>query len=398
MINRYAAIALSWSSIFLIVMAVLVNSTALFYMAAAVIATLAASRIQAMLAVRYLRFERYTAPAVKVGEMVTVEIVVWSERQLKRPLVHVIDQLPKRLVTADMTPSLPVAPSFDQPIKTRYQFRPMRRGRYRWDKLVVAGTDALGLVATEKMYQTEAVELTVYPTPLPFNEDIKPRLGWGASDIESGRTRGAGLDPRGVREFASGDPLRYIHWRSSAKRGRLMVKEFETGSGLTIHFVLQRQEGTDIGDEQTSTFEAMCGHALFLAVDYAKKGATVLFPLQETPDAASGHAEARERAIREVLTDIQPTARESLAEDVAAAHRVARPGETVVAFVGVQDPLLPEVVSGWSDIQVSVLVYDPSEYGRLPPGQKPATDPRYVDALETAGAVVVTVPRVERIG
>jgi len=397
MVNRYAAIALSWSSIFLIVMAILVNSTALFYMAAAVIATLLASRIQAMLAVRYLRFERYTAPAVKVGELVNVEIVVWSERQLKRPLVHVVDQLPKRLVTSEMTPSLPVAPSFDQPIKTRYQFRPMRRGRYRWDKLIVVGTDALGLVTTERVYHTDPVELTVYPTPLPVNEDIKPRLGWGASDVESGRARGAGLDPRGVREFSHGDPLRYIHWRSSAKRGRLMVKEFETGSGLTLHFVLQRQEGTDIGDEHSSTFEAMCGHALFLAVDYAKKGATVIFPVEETREAANGHAEARERAIREILTDIQPTARESLAEDVSVIRRMTRPGETVVVFVGVQDPLLPDVVAGWPDVQVTALVYDPSEYGHMRADQKPATDPRYVDMLETAGAVVVALPRVEKI-
>ncbi|MBS1708446.1 MAG: DUF58 domain-containing protein [Armatimonadetes bacterium] len=398
MVNRYAAIALTWSSIFLVVMAILVNSSALFYMAAAVIATLLASRLQAWLAVRYLRFERYTAPAVKVGENVVVEIVVWSERQLKRPLVHVVDELPARLVTSGLTPSLPVAPSFDQPIKTRYQFRPMRRGRYRWDKLKVIGTDALGLVTMEKEFRTEAVELTVYPTPLPVTEDIKPLLGWGASDVESGRTRGAGLDPRGIREFSHGDPLRYIHWRSSAKRGKLMVKEFETGSGLSLHFILQRQDGTDIGDEKSSTFEAMCGHALFLAVDYAKKGGMVIFPLQEGRDAANAHSEVRERMVREVLTDIQPTSRESLAEDVATARRSVRPGETVVVFVGVQDPLLPSAIAAWPDVQVTVLAYDPSEYGRMSSEQRSATDPRYIDALEVAGANVVIMPRVERIG
>ncbi len=398
MVNRYASIALSWSSLFLIVMAILVNSTALFYMATAVIATIAASHIQARLAVRFLRFERYTAPAVKVGELVTVEIVVWSERQLKRPLVHVVDLLPKRLVTSELTPSLPVAPSFDQPIKTRYQFRPKRRGRFRWDKLVVVGTDALGLVTTEKEYVTEAVELTVYPTPLPVNEDIKPRLGWGASDVESGRVRGAGLDPRGIREFSHGDPLRYIHWRSTAKRGRLMVKEFETGSGLTIHFILQRQNGTDIGSEETSTFEAMCGNALYLAVDYAKKGATVILPIEENRESASAHSEVRERCIREILTDIQPTSSTSLADDVMSVRRNIRPGETVVLFVGVQDPSLPGVIAGWPDVQVTVLGYDPNEYGQMHAGQKPATDPRYVDSLETAGATFIALPRTERLG
>ena len=67
-INFYAGLALSVSSLFLIIMGILVNSPMLFCMATAVAATLGAAHFQAWLAVRYLRFERFTAPAVRVGE------------------------------------------------------------------------------------------------------------------------------------------------------------------------------------------------------------------------------------------------------------------------------------------------------------------------------------------
>lgn len=399
--NRYAAIALTIASMFLVVMAILVNSPALFYMATAIIATLGASRLQAWLAVRGLRFERVTAPAVKVGELVTVEITVWSDRKLKRPLVTVVDRLPKQLVVADRTPSLPIAPSFDQPIRTRYSFRPMRRGKYSWSQLTAFGTDALGLVTLENTYATEPLELTVYPSPLPVIADIHPIIGWGATDLDSGRIQGAGMEPRGVREFVQGDPLRYIHWRSSARRGNLMVKEFETGSGVHIHFMLQRTVGTDIGNTETSTFEAMCGHALFLAAGFAKKGASIQFPGQEHRDASRSHPETREREIRELLTEIQATSQLSLAQETAASSRDFRPGDTLVLFITAEEPDLPAVISSLNEVKVTCLLYDAEEYRDPKRPSLPfanSTTPAAIARLESAGAETIVMPRVERLG
>jgi hypothetical protein len=54
--SRYAAFALAAAAFFLIAMAVLTNSSPLFYMGTAMVATLAAARIQAHMAVRWLRF------------------------------------------------------------------------------------------------------------------------------------------------------------------------------------------------------------------------------------------------------------------------------------------------------------------------------------------------------
>lgn len=399
--NRYAGIALTWSAVFLIVMAILVNSPALFYMATAIIITIVAARIQARLAVRYLRFERYTTPAVQVGDEVTVEIVVKSERRLKRPLVRVLDLLPARLVTTDMTPSLPVAPSFDQPIRTRYKFKPMRRGKFRWERLSVRATDALGLVKADLIYRTDPVELVVYPVSLPIHEEIHPFIGWGASDLDSGRSQGAGLEPKGVREYVVGDPLRYVHWRSSARRGgKLMVKEFETGSGVSMKIILQRTEGTEIGGEETTTFEHMCSHSLFIAGEFLEKGAGIQFPQFEEGFGIHDHPEARLRSIRELLTEVSPTSSTTLAQDVAQIRKSTLEGETILIFSAIADPELPTVIAGWSSAKVICLCYDPIEFisGSVPIVEiKSAADPVYIAALEKSGAEVKVLPRHERL-
>ena len=83
--------------------------------------------------------------------------------------------------------------------------------------------------------------------------------GWGISEAESGQTRGAGLEPRGVRAYSAGDSLRHVHWRSSAKTGQLLVKEFEAGTHAAAAFLIQRKDGTEIGEGAATSLETMCG-------------------------------------------------------------------------------------------------------------------------------------------
>ncbi|MBS1721518.1 MAG: DUF58 domain-containing protein [Armatimonadetes bacterium] len=390
--TRLVTIALSVAGMFLIVMAVLVNSPPLFYMTVAVFATLGASRLQAWLAVRGLRFERFAPPTVSIGEPVTVETIVWSERRLKRPLVSVEDVLPAGLAVVERRPALPVAPSFEQPIMTRFSFRPMRRGRFSWRNLVVKGTDALGLVTLEKAYSAEPVQLTVCPVPLPVSVDIRPAAGWGLADLDSGLVRGSGIDPRGIREFGYGDEQRHIHWRSSARLGRLMVKEFDTGSGLNLAFVFQQTRASDIGPPGASTFEAMCGHALYLAERYLEKGASVWFPGLEEESAAQAHTEVRIRKVRDVLTDVQADKPSAISDSLRSIRY--REGATYVLMLSVQDPNLPATILSLAPAHFVCLVYDAKTYDPMTRA-KSATEPAFVAELEAAGATVQLMPHVE---
>ncbi len=395
--NRLALLALTIAAIFLMLMAVLVDSPPLFYMATAVAATLGASRLQAWLAVRGLRLERHAPPAVRVGEVVTIDITVWGERRLKRPLVTVADGFPEDLVTLDLTPSLPVAPSFDQPIRSRYSFRPMRRGRYRWGNLVVSGTDALGLVTLDRAYEVAPMEVTVYPAPIPVSVRLSAAAGWGTSDLERGRIRGAGLDTRGLRQYVPGDPMKHVHWPTSARTGNLVVKEFDAGAGASVMFLIQRTLGSEVGTNDATTLEAMCGHALYLAGQYLRQGALVLFPQLESEEAALMHPEARERAIREVLTDVKADRPDSLAAEIGGFGRLLHAGGTLALMLAVQDPDLPGILAGLAGMQCSCLVYDTRDYAdehRAKRSPASAADPAYIAQLEAAGAAVILMPKV----
>ncbi len=394
-LRSVAGVALSTSAFFLATVAVMLNSPGLFYMSTALIATIGASRFQAWLSVRGLHFERIAPEKAQVGELVTVEMVVWSDRRIRRPLVSISDNLPSRMAVAERTASLPVAPAFDVPIRTQYRFRPLKRGRFRWSTVTVYGTDALGLQTMSKTYEVSPTEVLVVPTPLPLELDLPSASGWGSAETEAGQARGAGIEPRGVREYTSGDSIRYIHWRSSARAGRLLVKEFETGSHAAVGFVIQRTAGSEHGIGGNTTLERMCSHAAYLTERMLRNGAQVLFPTLEEGSRVSQSPHERQQEILATLAGIEPTNTESLATETLRATAGMPYGSMVYVMVSTEDPELPAAVRAicGKGMKVVVLTYDPLEF--IPPRRNvkmPHLRDEFLQALDGMGATVVKVP------
>jgi uncharacterized protein (DUF58 family) len=118
-----------------------------------------------------------------------------------------------------------------------------RRGTYSWGPLVALGGRPFGLVQ-RRVLLAPAREVLVLP-----------RLGWlhrgllrrrlhsarvpGDAVRRSGFThRAAQEEFHGLRPFRTGDSPRAIHWRTSARRGELMVREYEDlpGDDLLLVF------------------------------------------------------------------------------------------------------------------------------------------------------------------
>jgi uncharacterized protein (DUF58 family) len=104
--------------------------------------------------------------------------------------------------------------------------RLIRRGVFPLGPTVLASGDIFGLFPVN--YQIKSEEsLLVYP--MMFNIHSFPLPSGLLSGGEALRRRTHQITPNaaGVRDYSPGDPLNRIHWISTARRGRLMVKEFE---------------------------------------------------------------------------------------------------------------------------------------------------------------------------
>jgi len=107
-----------------------------------------------------------------------------------------------------------------------YELRAVPRGRYAFDAVRLTVQDPFGLACVE-LVQGEPQALVVYPRLVA----LERLFSEGGAHAQDGRRlllrRPTGYELHSVREYVEGESLRKVHWRSTAKRGRLMVKELE---------------------------------------------------------------------------------------------------------------------------------------------------------------------------
>ncbi|HXU89632.1 MAG TPA: DUF58 domain-containing protein [Methylomirabilota bacterium] len=111
--------------------------------------------------------------------------------------------------------------------RVRVEALARRRGRVRFRGLTLARTDPLGLVRALRRLRAPDTLLVLprrYPVPdltLPGARRYQP------GGIALASSVGDSEEFVSLREYRPGDPLKRIHWRSSARRGRAVVREHQ---------------------------------------------------------------------------------------------------------------------------------------------------------------------------
>jgi uncharacterized protein (DUF58 family) len=120
-------------------------------------------------------------------------------------------------------PSLPPG----QETEVKVDLMPLRRGVLRFTGLTFARPDPLGLVralTTVPLPQTVLILPKRYPVPaIPLPGAARYQEGGVALAASVGQSE----EYVALRDYRHGDPLRHIHWRSWARVGKPVVKEFE---------------------------------------------------------------------------------------------------------------------------------------------------------------------------
>ncbi len=109
-----------------------------------------------------------------------------------------------------------------------YQITPPERGGDFFRGTFIRLACPLGLVERQVKLNTEQA-VRVYPNVLALREfDLLKQKGQLRElGIRKSRMRGLGTEFESLREYAQGDDFRKIDWKASARRGKLIVRQFE---------------------------------------------------------------------------------------------------------------------------------------------------------------------------
>ena len=106
--------------------------------------------------------------------------------------------------------------------RTRLQ----ERGVFRLGPTVLTSGDIFGLFPAARTIPSED-DLLIYPKLYDVQSFPNPPGLLPGGEALRRRTPQITSNAAGVREYTPGDPLNRIHWASTARRNRLIVKEFE---------------------------------------------------------------------------------------------------------------------------------------------------------------------------
>ena len=174
-----------------------------------------------------------------------------------------------------------------------------------------------------------------------------------------------------MREYEQGESLRKVHWRSTAHRGQLMVKELEDAPRDEIAVLLDGDAAVVAGEPPETTFDVAvraAGSILLAHVRRKRRCVLVLNSAAREEQPVGSEAGDWPRAL-ELLAAAEPTGRTpAFALLEAAGGAVARSLELVVVTSRVDAPLVDRLVQrALSRRGVSLVFVEPASFaGRAP--------------------------------
>jgi uncharacterized protein (DUF58 family) len=160
----------------------------------------------------------------QAGQSVTIHLTITNRSVLPTGPLMLEDQLPDRLIGRARFVLDSLGGHSHRTVS--YRMPDLGRGRYRAGPLRVRLSDPFRMIDLVRSF-TATSEFVVAPV-IDALPPIEPPRSDDLGDRTSSHSVGAhGADDASTREYRTGDDLRKIHWRSSARTGALMVRQEE---------------------------------------------------------------------------------------------------------------------------------------------------------------------------
>lgn len=220
----------------------------LYVISGVLIALLITAAVLSRRSLRGLSATRQPIAPVSVGDAVLVSTTFYNQSNQLLTLSQGVDGAPLKL-TNPLNKSLrrrqPTSVQLLERLEpgeskaVYFTYSDARRGIYCWEDISLRTAAPLGLLWGRRSWSIPA-KVVVYPQILPFGRcPLVDHMGQGntlrmADRDQFSQASYEGLT-RSLRPYRSGDSLRLVHWRTSARYGELQVRELETTtSGQTV--------------------------------------------------------------------------------------------------------------------------------------------------------------------
>lgn len=129
-------------------------------------------------------------------------------------------------VARSIPAKIPAVPPGKQ-VEVAMQLVPHRRGRLSIQGLIFTVPDPFGLCRSHVRFPAPEKILILPRRYIVPNLDLGGTMQYHPGGVSLASSSGQSEEFMSVREYRRGDPLRHVHWKSTSKTGKLIVKEFQ---------------------------------------------------------------------------------------------------------------------------------------------------------------------------
>lgn len=271
---------------------------------------------------------------VPIGDSVRGHLTVAKAGRVPNGILLFTDHVPPALGSGPRFMVNDTRPEWSHEVE--YTLVTRSRGRFRTGPLLVRSTDPFGLVTYDRQFSATS-EVMVTPRIHPLGALSASGGGGNTGDSRPQRVGTIGSDDVLVREYRHGDDVRRVHWRSTARRGELMVRREEQAFDPSATILLDSRAMAHAGEAPDSSFEWAVSAAASVALHFLEVGFEVdLYHADGAAGRASspdGHQMADREVLLHALTDIGASRERSMTLGLEA-ELVSQAGHLLVAVCG----------------------------------------------------------------
>ncbi|MEB3232471.1 MAG: DUF58 domain-containing protein [Leptolyngbyaceae bacterium] len=204
----------------------------LYVMSGTILAILAIGAVLPERSLRQIKVKRQSILPIYAGEALVVELTILNQGKRVKDLLQITDILPYILDSPQTTVVETILPGRSH--HWVYTHQTSQRGVYQWNQVQFRTAAPLGLFWCRRS-QTVPAQAVVYPQVLrlsrcPILDEIGDMPHVYVEQYARSNQAHEGFT-RALRPYRWGDPIRLVHWRTSARYGELRVRELEILTG-----------------------------------------------------------------------------------------------------------------------------------------------------------------------
>lgn len=168
------------------------------------------------------------------------EIVVQLTNRYTFPVaVTIMDEIPHQFQVRDTQYTLHIQPGASESLT--YHLRPVKRGEYVFGALNVFACTVLGLMRRRFRFSEDKV-VPVYPSYLQLRKYELLAISNRLIDLGIKKIRkiGHNMEMESIKEYVIGDDYRTINWKATARKGDLMVNNYQDEKAQQVFSIIDK--------------------------------------------------------------------------------------------------------------------------------------------------------------